>query len=80
MGKFLVVSKTAKKTEIMMAYFLRKKVFKDTLLFVGDEQLSRQVDAFHMRMPSFALIRLMIRTPAADVKRMRLARGAWKMV
>ena len=37
MGKFLVVSKSAKKTEIMMAYFLRKKVFKDTLLFVGDE-------------------------------------------
>ena len=37
MNKFLVVSKTAKKTEIMMAYFLRKKVFKDTLLFVGDE-------------------------------------------
>lgn len=37
MGKFLVVSKSAKKTEIMMAYFLRKKVYTDTLLFVGDE-------------------------------------------
>ena len=37
MSKFLVVSKSAKKTEILMAYFLRKKVYKDTLLFVGDE-------------------------------------------
>lgn len=37
MGKFLVVSKSAKNTEIMMAYFLRKKIYQNMLLFVGDE-------------------------------------------
>ena len=34
----LVIDKSAKNTEIMLGYFLRKKVYQDKVLFVGDQQ------------------------------------------
>ena len=36
--KKLIIEKSAKNTEIMLGYFLQKKVYPDKVLFVGDEK------------------------------------------